>query len=100
MLEAVFFTLIPYTSLPLVGMARNSHYFNLHEYARSCNLSCLDNRHVASNMGEHVLGLQQLVRFIPIRPGILKRGQSDIFSPLANSTAVKFGADEFLTGLN
>ena len=56
--------------------------------------------YVASNMGEHVLELQQLVRFIANRRGILKSGQSDIFSPLVNSTAVKFGADEILTGLN
>ena len=57
-------------------------------------------KNVASNMGEHVLELQQLVRFIANHLGILKSGQSDTFSPLVNSTAVKFGADEILTGLN
>ena len=42
----IFFTPIPctYTSLLLDGMARN-YYFNLHGYARSCNLSCLDPFH-------------------------------------------------------
>ena len=38
-----FFTPIPcsYTCLSLDGMAKNCLSFNLHGYARSCNLSCL-----------------------------------------------------------